>query len=245
MRIVAATNRDLDAMVLREEFRADLSFRLNGYHIALPPLRERREDIPMLVQHYLRLFNAEIGKSIVAVAPETMELLQRYSWPGNVRELQTVLKHAMLHAIGPTLLPEFLPPELPDAPSLVARASPSSPPAQAMVAERPADDDHAAFRRFVEERLQQGTSSLYADSVRYMESMLLTHVLRHTKGNQSRAAALLGITRGCLRSKLRLHGIMISSSVAIEEHHDGPPPGFPAMEGADMPALHRAAPAAR
>ena len=86
VRIVAATNRDLEAMVLREEFRADLSFRLNGYHIALPGLRERREDVPLLVEHYLRLFDAELRTAISAVAPEAMNLLVRHDWPGNVRE---------------------------------------------------------------------------------------------------------------------------------------------------------------
>jgi two-component system nitrogen regulation response regulator GlnG len=88
--IVAATNRDLDAMVAAGTFRADLSFRLNGYTIVLPPLRERREDVPLLVEHYVRIFNAEMGKAITGVAPETMERLVQYSWPGNIRELQTV-----------------------------------------------------------------------------------------------------------------------------------------------------------
>ena len=112
--IVAATNRDLEAMVAKGEFRADLCYRLNGYCIVLPPLRDRRDDIPLLVEHYLRVFNSEIGKAITAVAPETMERLKQYSWPGNIRELQTVLKHTMLHAIGPIVVPEFLPPELPE-----------------------------------------------------------------------------------------------------------------------------------
>ena len=94
------------------EFRADLSYRLNGYRIVLPPLRDRRDDIPLLVDHYLHVFNSELGKAISGVAPETMEILKQYSWPGNIRELQTVLKHTMLHAIGPALIPDFLPPEL-------------------------------------------------------------------------------------------------------------------------------------
>ncbi len=88
------------------------AYRLNGYSILLPPLRDRRDDIPLLVEYYVRLFNSEIGKAITDIAPETMERLKQYSWPGNIRELQTVLKHAMLHAIGPVLVPEFLPPEL-------------------------------------------------------------------------------------------------------------------------------------
>jgi two-component system nitrogen regulation response regulator GlnG len=214
VRILAATNRDLDALVLREEFRADLLFRLNGYQIALPNLRDRREDIPLLVDHYLRLFNAEIGKAITGVAPEALERLLAYSWPGNIRELQTVLKHAMLHSLGPTLLPEFLPSELLQE----AGSRESDPRLQATGALLPDPRDDEAVHRFIEEQLRAGTRSLYADSVRHMESMLLTHVLRYTDGNQSRAAALLGITRGCLRNKLRVHGIMIHSSVAIQEN---------------------------
>jgi DNA-binding NtrC family response regulator len=222
VRIVAATNRDLDAMVRREEFRADLSFRLNGYHIALPGLRDRHEDIPLLVDHYLRLFNAELGTAITAVAPEAMELFQQYAWPGNIRELQTVLKHAMLHAIGPTLLPEFLPPELSVAGQSIAPAPPAALNFVSAAAPRtdaahshPGSND--AFHHYVQGQIRGNTCSLYADCVRHMEAMLLTDVLRHTNGNQSRAAAFLGITRGCLRSKLRLHGIMISSSVTIRE----------------------------
>src|SRR5208283_1194977 len=79
-RIVAATNRDLDVMVASGEFRADLCYRLNGYTILLPLLRERRDDIPLLVDYYLRRFNSEIGKSITGVAPETMDRLRQYSW---------------------------------------------------------------------------------------------------------------------------------------------------------------------
>ncbi len=219
--IVAATNRVLEAMAAAGEFRADLGYRLNGYSIVLPPLRDRRDDIPLLVEHYIRIFNGEIGKAITAVAPETMERLQQYSWPGNIRELQTVLKHAMLHAIGPILIAEFLPPEL-RGPAPVASPPPGvaaddflSP--QRGLADPPPAAGAAAFDEFVAEQLRRGTGSLYADCVKYMESILLTRVLRFTDGNQSQAAALLGITRGCLRNKLRLHGIMISSSVAIRK----------------------------
>ena len=229
VRILAATNRDLEGMVSNGEFRADLCFRLNGYTIALPPLRERREDIAPLVAFYVDRFNAEVGKAISAVAPETMERLERYGWPGNIRELQTVLKHSMLHAIGPVLMPEFLPPELTEASSTVAAAVPSPIPADgaraatAAIAPTAADppgpmDDHGrAFSEFIAGRLREGTDSLYAECVHKMESVLLTSVLRFTHGNQSQAALLLGITRGCLRSKLRAHRIMFSTSVAIRE----------------------------
>jgi two-component system nitrogen regulation response regulator GlnG len=218
--IVAATNRDLDAMVAAGTFRADLSFRLNGYTIVLPPLRERREDIPPLVEHYVRAFNAETGKAIVDIAAETMERLVQHSWPGNIRELQTVLKHAMLHAAGPVLLPAFLPPELREAttalppPPQPAPVAPAAPPS---ATESPAQNGDAALSEFIENHLRGAPRALYAESLKYMESILLTHVLRHTHGNQSQAAALLGITRGCLRNKLRQHGILISSSIAIQD----------------------------
>jgi len=206
-------------------FRADLGYRLNGYSILLPPLRERRDDIPLLVEHYLRTFNAEINKTITGVAPETMELLKQYPWPGNIRELQTVLKHTMLHAIGPILVSDFLPPELredaasPPPPAVAAhdaRALKDKIDRDILADSAPQDGD-AAFNEFIAEQLRNGTSSLHADSIRYMESILLTHVLRYTDGNQSQAAAMLGITRGCLRNKLRHHGIMISSSIAIQD----------------------------
>jgi two-component system nitrogen regulation response regulator GlnG len=225
VRIIAATNRDLDAMVLNEQCRADLSFRLNGYQIDLPALRDRREDIPTLVEHYLRVFDLEIGKSITSVAPEAMERLRQYAWPGNIRELQTVLKHAMLHTIGSIVLPEFLPTELraDEARTAAAAASRDDGDAERLGAARatihlPGD---AAFVEFMEAGIRGGAHSLYADSVRYMESILLTHVLRHTNGNQSRAATILGITRGCLRGKLRNHGISINSSVAIVDSSNG------------------------
>ncbi|MGO8753460.1 MAG: sigma-54-dependent transcriptional regulator [Thermoguttaceae bacterium] len=222
--IVAATNRDLEAMVAGGQFRADLCYRLNGYTIPLPPLRERRDDIPLLVDYYLRRFNAEIGKAISGVARDAMERLKQYSWPGNIRELQTVLKHAMLHAIGPILQPEFLPSELREdslsspRPPRVAIPTDANPATHGTIANSPSEEGDFAFndfREFIVNHLHEGTDSLYADCVKYMECILLTEVLSYTDGNQSQAALLLGITRGCLRSKLRTHGIMIHSSVAI------------------------------
>jgi two-component system nitrogen regulation response regulator GlnG len=224
VRIIAATNRDLDAMVVSGEFRADLGYRLNGYTILLPLLRDRRDDIPLLVDYYLDRFNAEIGKAITGVAPETMARLKQYSWPGNIRELQTVLRHAMLHAIGPILVPDFLPAEVrgergpPSAtrPAAVAVPANAASAPQEAVATASSGRGEVAFQEFIDSQLREGTDSLYADSIKYMESILLTEVLSYTNGNQSQAALLLGITRGCLRSKLRTHGIMISSSVAIQ-----------------------------
>src|SRR5213079_2932314 len=90
-------------------FRPDLYYRLGVFTIHLPPLRERGDDLPVLVRHYLRRFSRELGREVREAAPEALERLRGYPWPGNVRELQSVLKQALLQASGPVLLPAFLP----------------------------------------------------------------------------------------------------------------------------------------
>ena len=91
-RLVAATNKDLADEVRAGRFREDLLYRLNVVHVALPPLRDRREDIPALAAHFLRRYAQESGKTITGIAPETMRLLEAYAWPGNVRELENVIE---------------------------------------------------------------------------------------------------------------------------------------------------------
>ena len=109
VRLIAATHRDLKAWLEEGRFRADLYYRLSAFTIELPPLRERGDDLPMLVRHYLRRFGRELGREVVDVAPAAMDRLRDYSWPGNIRELQNVLRQALLRARGRVLLPEFLP----------------------------------------------------------------------------------------------------------------------------------------
>jgi formate hydrogenlyase transcriptional activator len=103
VRIVAATNRDLGAMVQERRFRADLFYRLHVFPIALPPLRERREDIPLLVRHFLRSFAARMNKKIDMVSDEVMEILKHHSWPGNIRELQNFIERSVILSSGPVL----------------------------------------------------------------------------------------------------------------------------------------------
>jgi transcriptional regulator with GAF, ATPase, and Fis domain len=96
VRVIAATNRDLDAMVERGEFRDDLYYRLGVFPIHVPPLRERREDIPLLVWYFVSVLQTRLGKAINTITPETMDALTAYDWPGNVRELQNVVERAMI-----------------------------------------------------------------------------------------------------------------------------------------------------
>ncbi len=193
VRIIAATNRDLEQMVAEGQFRADLYYRLNIFTVQLPALRERPMDIPLLVDHFLGLYCRELGKPLCKVSPQALELLIRYSWPGNVRELQSVLKRAVLQASGPVLLPEYLPSDLTNKGT------------------RP-----LALEAFIDERLRLGSTTLHAEALAFMERIVLTKVLRHTNGNQSQAAKILNITRGTLRSKIRDLGISIRQAVNVD-----------------------------
>jgi formate hydrogenlyase transcriptional activator len=96
VRVVAATHRDLEEMILEKQFRSDLYYRLNIFPISIPPLRERPEDIPLLVRHFVEQFAQRMNKTIDAISPETMEALTRYPWPGNIRELQNVIERSVV-----------------------------------------------------------------------------------------------------------------------------------------------------
>ena len=108
VRLVASTNRDLPALIQSGEFREDLYYRLNVVPIEIPPLRERREDIPTLVAHFLPKYNAETGKKVRDIHPEAMQLLTTYAWPGNVRELENAIERAVVLARGNVVTPENL-----------------------------------------------------------------------------------------------------------------------------------------
>lgn len=195
VRVIAATNRDLEQAVAASQFRQDLYYRLNVYTIRLPPLRERIEDLPLLIDHFLSRFRRELNKEVHRVAPETLALLKRYPWPGNLRELQSILKHALLQATGPVLLPDFLPPQLKTTPS----GAPISQPAPV----EGAND----WDQFVEDRLEAGSQNLYTEWQQLTDRRLFARVLRHTRGNLSQAAKILGIHRATLRAKIEALGL--------------------------------------
>ncbi len=115
VRVIAATNRDLVAMTDRGEFRQDLFYRLNVYPIHMPPLREHKEDIPLLVEHFLRRFGKALGKPAVRVETLALDLLMQYDWPGNIRELENVLQRAILLSPTATIDPDHLPKEIVEA----------------------------------------------------------------------------------------------------------------------------------
>jgi two-component system nitrogen regulation response regulator GlnG len=203
VRVIAATNRDLEKMVEEGEFRSDLYYRLSGFTIQLAPLRERPEDLPPLLENYLVIFSKELSKDVHGISPEAMDLLTGYSWPGNVRELQNVLKQSLLRSAGQVIIPDFLPDKI-LAPELSTSGVSGG------------DSTATDLRHFVDERLENGSTDLYAEALEFMERYVVTRVLRVCDGNQSKAARMLGITRGCLRSKVRALKVSIDTLVQVE-----------------------------
>src|SRR6266545_6932192 len=201
VRVIAATHRDLTAWSAEGKFRPDLYYRLGVFTIHLPALRERGDDLPLLVRHYLRRFSRELGREVQEVAPEALERLRGYPWPGNIRELQSVLKQGLLQASGTVLLPAFLP-ELPGGPSEVATRVP------------PGAD--FILEAFIGQRLGPEARDLYADTHHQVDRVLLPRVLEYTGGNQHQAARLLGIARQTLRLKLRELGLHVTHSVEAD-----------------------------
>ena len=202
VRVIAATNADMERQVAAGKVRPDLYFRLNVFSIRLPPLRDRGADIDELTDYYLARFARELARPAPAVPPETRAALRAHAWPGNVRELQSALKQAFLHLSGSVLLPSLLPSP---APAML-----DAPPAVPVPAARPALNWDA----FIDERVAAGSSDLYGDCLGLMERQLLARVLTRTGGNQARAAEALGITRGTLRNKLRQLGLAVERAVA-------------------------------
>ncbi|CAN5194597.1 N/A [soil metagenome] len=197
VRLIAATHRDLPAWSAEGKFRQDLYYRLGVFTIHLPLLRERGDDLPLLIRHYLLRFNRELGREIRELAPETPDRLRHHDWPGNIRELQGVLKQAMLQASGPVLLPAFLPESLGGvAPRGTSRTNTSG-----------------NLESVIRDRLTAEVANLYASAHQDLDRFLLPLVLDFTGGNQHHAARLLGIARQTLRSKLRELGLYVTHTV--------------------------------
>jgi DNA-binding NtrC family response regulator len=193
VRVLAATHRDLLELVRQGRFREDLYYRLNVVTLNLPPLRERRRDIPLLVEHFLAKYAEDLGER--GVAPEALDRLVGYDWPGNVRELENVIQRAIVMATSGVILPEHLP------------IGPVSAAASVAV--------DASLEELVERKLLEcvrglrtrASANLYDLMIGLVEKPLLRAVLRETAGNQVRAAQILGINRNTLRKKLTEHGI--------------------------------------
>jgi two-component system nitrogen regulation response regulator GlnG len=189
VRIIAATHRDLDAAVREGRLREDLLYRLRVVPLHIPPLRQRRDDIALLAEHFVSRYAEELGMGRRFLAPATLAHLEAHDWPGNVRELENSIKRALVLSSGEVLAPE-------DFSFLVA--SGSDPAAGGLT---------GLVEREVSAALAAGTSDVYRQILERVEKPLLEAVLAHTDGNQIRAAAILGINRNTLRKKVVELGI--------------------------------------
>jgi two-component system nitrogen regulation response regulator GlnG len=222
VRILAATQRDLKAWSEEGKFRPDLYYRLGVFAIHLPPLRERGEDLPLLVRHFVRRFGRDLGREVREVTPEALQRLRGYGWPGNVRELQSVLKQALLRASGTVLLPAFLPPEV-GSPRSEDRGQESEVGGQGPEGGSPRTPDlgpltsAGGLEAYIRRRLGPDAHDLYADVHGQLDRLFLPLVLEYTQGNQNQAARLLGIARQTLRLKLRDLGLHVTRSVEADE----------------------------
>jgi Nif-specific regulatory protein len=184
VRVVSATNRTLAADVERGAFRRDLYYRLSAFPIVLPPLRARRDDVPRLVQHFLRLACAQSGRAVPAIEPAALELLERYDWPGNVRELQNEIERAVaLTPDGTVIGREQL------SRRVLGGVSAAAEPAAAP--EPGADEPPATLR----------------DARARFEAAYIARVLASEHGNVSHAARALGLSRAMLQRKMRLYDL--------------------------------------
>lgn len=192
VRVIAATNQELNGMVRLGEFRADLYYRFKRISLHLPPLRERQEDIPLLVTHFLQLIQSELGKPIRGISEEGMRLIQNYNWPGNVRELENCLRSAATLSRSDVILPDDLPDEIHTPQDI-----------------NTSDDTQletslkSILRGVTKTAITEGSKQLYDDVVSLMDKALIELALAECSNNHSKTAELLGISRTTLIKKMK------------------------------------------
>ena len=180
VRVVAATNRDLEQEVRQGAFREDLYYRLNVIQVTLPPLRDRKGDIPLLATHFFKKFTREMGKELKGISPEAMQIITGYSYPGNVREMENVIEHAVAMEEGAEVSPPSLPLAIRD-----------------MVNRPPSPDVHQLPEQGLKlDEMMDG-----------IERELLIKALERTRGSKNKAAKLLGISFRSFRYRLDKHGL--------------------------------------
>ena len=192
VRVIAATNQELGDMVKRGQFRKDLYYRFRRVALHLPPLRERREDIPLLVTHFLQLIREEVGKPIRGISEDGMELLQDYPWSGNVRELENCLRSAAALCRSDVILPDDLPSEIQTGHQMDPTNT-----SQLEVSLK------SILQDITKEAIAQEKCGLYEDVVALLDKALIELVLDEFSGNHSKTAELLGMSRTTLLKKIR------------------------------------------
>ena len=172
-RFIAATNKNLEEAMTRKEFREDLFYRLNIFPIHIPPLRDRKEDLPQLVEHFIQRFCKELNRPLLTISEDTMSLLLLYDWPGNIRELENIIERAVILTPGNKITPQVLPQSI-----------------------------NKYNRNSSEIYSTPGGERSLKDVMNDIEKQIIKKVLQETGGNRSRTAEKLGISRRALHYKL-------------------------------------------
>ncbi len=197
VRVIAATNKPLEQAVAARQFREDLFYRLNVVRIHIPPLRERREDIPLLVNYFLKKLAHDQKQPPRSVATSVIKALEKYHWPGNVRELENAIRHAHVMAKGDAILLSDLPNEI------SGQGSGSAPTTSATPSEGTTSDTAALARQLFQLARREPKLKI----IPFVERELVIQALKETTNNQVHAAKLLGITRATLRKRIEKFGI--------------------------------------
>ena len=203
VRVIAATNRILTDEVKAGKFREDLYYRLSVFTIELPPLRDRKVDIPIFVEYFINLFNRDLDKRVRSVAPEAMAILENYSWPGNVRELQSAMKHALVRNVGEVLTKDSLPATCRGPLGIDLRSNSSG-------------LDAENIQQFINELISSEDPNLYQRIHNEIDRILLPEILSHVDGNQAQASEILGIARSTLRTKISDLGLTFEKRLKTE-----------------------------
>ena len=220
VRILAATHQGIEEMCESGKFREDLYYRLNGYTVSLPAVRDRENDVELLIEFFRKTANQELGKEINRIAPEAIAKLKAYSWPGNVRQLQSVVHQAIVQSSGTVLLADFLP-------NLINRESGGQPIAAATdlvetsetaaesTTPQPAKEEELSesISDLIQRHRSHHSATLYDNVIEEVERELIATILNGCGGNLTEAAKQLGITRTTVRSKVNKLGIGIRKVV--------------------------------
>ena len=202
VRVIAATNKPLEKAVAQKEFREDLFYRLNVVRIAIPPLRERRTDVRLLVNYFLKKFAGQTPPK--SITEEVITALEHYHWPGNVRELENVIRRALVVAKGDAILLGDLPPEVTGDPVASSSGESSTAGASGAIAAAAMAGDVPSLARALFQLARKDTK---LKVIPWVERELIVQSLQETGGNQVQAARLLGITRATLRKRIEKFGI--------------------------------------
>lgn len=203
VRVLAATNQNLERLIAESRFRGDLYYRLKVVTIHVPPLRDRRSDIPELAHHFLFRYAREANRDVRGFAPDALDRLQRHDWPGNVRQLQNCVRAAVYQSAGPTLLPEHLL-------GLMEGSLGAEPPGDVHT-------QSVDLSQVIETMLHDGGNRVHPRVVALVERELIVRALRVTHGHQAQARELLGMSQVTLRTKMRDLGITLDKVVSGDE----------------------------